>query len=181
MKCKFLNQYSVFAATHNWLKESGNFFHGILLPCTSNLLGWKLSRKPNFTTLCWYILKDITYMNIYIHIYIYISQYDIYAMTIKVIDISQFFWIMHLVAWPWINESWWFEVYNWVPRVWWMIEVNDDGWIGLVWSYQQLESHQRTFRNLKPQKKGENVNHNYWSCTNNPTWLGSFSQRSGGN
>ncbi len=34
-----------------------------------------------------------------------------------------------------------------------MIEVNDDGWIGLVWSYQQLESHQRTFRNLKPQKK----------------------------
>jgi hypothetical protein len=68
MKCKFLNQYSVFVATHNWLKESGNFFHGILLPCTSNLLGWKFSRKPNFTTLCWYILKDITYIYIYITI-----------------------------------------------------------------------------------------------------------------
>jgi hypothetical protein len=84
---------------------------------------------------------------------IYIWQYDIYAMTITVMEVTQFFWIMQLVAWPWINESWWIEVYNWVRRVWWMIEVNDDGWIGLVWSYQQLESYQRTFRNLKPKKK----------------------------
>jgi hypothetical protein len=108
----------------------------------------KFSRKPNFTTLCWCILKDITY------IYIYISQYDIYAMTITVMDVTQFFcWIMQLVAWPWINDSWWVEVYNWVRRVWWMIEVNDDGWIGLVWSYEQLESHQWTFRILKPKKR----------------------------